>query len=148
MFLFDTTILSENMNMSLSVPAVLLWFFDVQHTSIVHVFDVRARLSIFDLRLLSNQRTILIGRGPYLGEVLVWMQIWKFFTPMNHVKQLSQCEYFVSRNETPIENVEKNEFCFPGPKYEGGWGKFWNYKISSLYHCRHGPVRFFTFEFS
>ena len=41
-----------------------------------------------------------------LGEVLVWMNIWEFFTPLNHLKQLSQCEYFVSRTETPIDSVE------------------------------------------
>ena len=61
-------------------------------------FDVRTRLSIFDLRLLSDRRTILVGKGPLLalisspGEVLVWMNIWEFFIPMNHLKQLSQCE--------------------------------------------------------
>ena len=52
----------------LSVLAVLLWLFDVLYTSIVHDFDVRARLSIFDLRLLSDRRTILIGRSPVLGK--------------------------------------------------------------------------------
>ena len=47
MFLFDTTILSESMNNHynnypvwrvISVVAVILWLFDAQHTSIVHVF--------------------------------------------------------------------------------------------------------------
>ena len=32
-------------------------------------FDVHARLSIFDLRLLSDRRTILIGRGPHLTMI-------------------------------------------------------------------------------
>ena len=58
--------------------------------------DVRARLSISDLRLSSDRRTMLIGSGPHLamipshGEVSFRMNI--IFTPMAHLKQLSQYE--------------------------------------------------------
>ena len=38
---------------------------------------------------------------------------------MNHLEQLSQCE-FVRRTETPIKSVEKFELGFPVPKYESG----------------------------
>ena len=67
--------------------------------------DVRARLSISHLRLSSDRRTILIWRGPHLamipspGDVSVRMNI--IFTPMNHLKQLSQYECIVSRTEIP-----------------------------------------------
>ena len=37
-------------------------------------------------------------------------------------------------------------FYFLVPKYESGWDRFENYEISSLYHCRHGPVRFMTLK--
>ena len=55
-----------------------------------------------------------------LGEVLVWMHIWEFFTPMNHFKHLSQFEQFVSRNENPIESIEKLELGFPVPNAKAG----------------------------
>ena len=64
--------------------------------------DVHARLCISDLRISSDRRTILIGRGPHLamipspGKVAIRMNI--SFTPKNHLKQLSQYEWFVSRN--------------------------------------------------
>ena len=73
--------------------------------------DVRARLSISDLRLSSDRRTILIGRLPHLamipspGEVSIRTNI--IFTPMNHLKQLSQYEWFVSRTETPYRECRK-----------------------------------------
>ena len=94
----------------LSVLAVLLWL--LMHTSIFHAFWYPRQTQHFDLRLLSDRGTILIGRWPHLamisslGEVLVRMNIWEFFTPINNLKQLSQCEQFVSRTETPIESVE------------------------------------------
>ena len=55
---------------------------------------------------------------------------------MSHLKQLSQYEWFVSRTETPIESVDKFELGFPIPKYEGRWGRFEDYEIPILYHCR------------
>ena len=73
--------------------------------------DVRARLSISDLRLSSDRRTILIDRGPHLamipspGEVSIRMNI--IFTPMNQLKQLSQYEWFVCRTETPYWKCRK-----------------------------------------
>ena len=39
---------------------------------------------------------------------------------MKHFKQLSQCKWFVSRTETPIESVENFEPGFSVPKYQGG----------------------------
>ena len=79
--------------------------------------DIRARLSISDLRLSSDRKTILIGRLPHLamipssGEVSIRMNI--IFTPMNHLKQLSQYEWFVSRTETPFRKCRKIWTRFP-----------------------------------
>ena len=97
--------------------------------------DVRVRISISDLRLSSDRRTILIGRGPHLamtsspGEVPIRMNI--IFTPRNQLKQLSQYEWFVSRTETPYRKCRKIV-----SKLESGWYRFENYEVSSLYHCR------------
>ena len=43
---------------------------------------------------------------PSPGEVPIRMNI--IFTHMNHLKQLSQYEWFVSRTETPTSKVSKN----------------------------------------
>ena len=109
MFLFDTTILSESMNMSyhyhyypvwwvLSVLAVLLWLFDVLHTSIVHDFwcPRQTQHLRFETSFRMEDHTDW-ERAPPSYDLqswgsLVWIQIWEFFTPMNHVKQLSQFE--------------------------------------------------------
>ena len=84
----------------------------MQNTLVFFTFlDVRVRLSISDLRLSSDRRTILIGRGPHLAmipshrEVSIRMNI--IFTPMNQLKQLSQYEWFVSRTETPYRKCRK-----------------------------------------
>ena len=74
-------------------------------------------MSVPDSDSLSDRRTILIGRWPHLamisslGDVLVWRDIWEFFSPMNHLKQLSQCEV-VSRTEIPVESVENLNLVF------------------------------------
>ena len=79
--------------------------------------DVSARHSISDLRLSWDRRTILIGKGPHLamipspGEVSIRMNI--IFTHMNHLKQLSQYEWFVSRTETPYRKCRKLWTRFP-----------------------------------
>ena len=73
--------------------------------------DVYARFSIVYLTLSSDRRTILAGRGPHLamnpspGEILIRMNI--IFTPMNHLKQLSQYEWFLSRTGTPYRKCRK-----------------------------------------
>ena len=70
-----------------------------------------------DLWLSSDRRTILIGRRSHLAmipsprEVSIRMNI--IFTPMNQLKQLSQCEWFVSRTETPYRKCRKIWTRFP-----------------------------------
>ena len=81
---------------------------------------VRARLSISDLRLSSDRKTTLNRSLPHLamipnpGEVSIRMNI--IFTPMTHLKQLSQYEYFVSRTETPYRKCRKIWTRFPSSK--------------------------------
>ena len=52
---------------------------------------------------------------------------------MNHLKQMSKYEQFVSRTETPIESVEIFELGFPVPKYS---------TMSILYVVRDRPFDF------
>ena len=92
----------------LSVLAVLLWLNTLEFFTYL---DIRARLSISDLRLSWDRRTILIRRSSLLamipspGEVSIRMNI--IFTPMNHLKQVSQYKWFVSRIETPYRKCRK-----------------------------------------
>ena len=91
--------------------------------------DVRAKLSIYDLRLPSDRRTILIGRWshpaiiPSPGEVSIRMNI--IFTPMNHLKQLSQYEWFVSCTETPYRKCRKHWTRFSGSEIRQRVGQVW-----------------------
>ena len=85
---------------ALSVLAVLLWLFDAQRTSIVHVFWCRRQIQHFRFRTSFRPEDHSDWEmAPPMGSLslisdfyLVWMHIWDFFTHMNHVKQLSQCE--------------------------------------------------------
>ena len=54
-----------------------------------------------------------------LGEVLVWLDIWEFFTAINLLGQ------FVSRTETPIESVEKIWTWFPSSEIWKRVGQVW-----------------------
>ena len=88
MFLFDITILSEKYEYEFitTITSQVGEYFQSKLSSdflmlnalvLFTYFDVRARRSVSDLRLLSDRRTILIGRGPLLamicspGEVLI-----------------------------------------------------------------------------
>ena len=122
MFLLDTTIISESMNMSLSpqypvwwvlsVLAVLRCLFDVLHTSIIHIF--RCPHLTQHLWFVSSFRLedhTAWKRVPNmissLGEALVWMHIWKLFTHMNHLKQLLSVNN-LSAVMKPLSKVAKN----------------------------------------
>ena len=63
---FDTTI---TIQFGESLQSKLSSSFMLNTLVLFTYFDVRSRLSIFDLRLLSDRRTILIGRGPHLAMI-------------------------------------------------------------------------------
>ena len=91
--------------------------------------DVRARLNISVLRLHSDRRTILIGRGPHLAmipsprEVSIRLNI--TFTSMNHFKQLFQYEWFVNRIETQYRKCRKIWTWFPSSEMRKRMVQVW-----------------------
>ena len=103
-------------------------------------FEVRARLSIFHLRLLSDRRTILIGRWPHLAMIpslgKSWFE-WTFVNSLTPWTTLSNCPRASANNLTavlkPLTKVSKHLDLvskFPNTKAGGaGWYKLY------IIHC-------------